>query len=145
MTIVRWPEMTVVQEIPVGEHPEGVAWLGQSSLLACCVYGSDEVVLIDAATGQLVRRIEVFDEPYGVVSSRDGQRLYVTLEHPGQVIVLDVATGEQLHSWPVGPHLRGLALTGALIGGALMLRRRNRWAVVLTVAEKGGLILFKNG
>ncbi len=112
VTIVRWPELTVVQEIPVGEHPEGVAWLGQSSLLACCVYGSDEVVLIDAATGQLVRRIEVVDEPYGVVSSRDGQRLYVTLEHPGQVIVLDVTTGEQLHSWSIGPHLRGLAITG---------------------------------
>lgn len=138
VTIVRWPEMTVVQEIPVGEHPEGVAWLGQSSLLACCVYGSDEVVLIDAATGQLVRRIEVFDEPYGVVCSRDGQRLYVTLEHPGQVIVLDVATGEQLHSWPVGPHLRGLAITA---DGKSLLVTEYLTARVLSVDTRDGQIL----
>jgi DNA-binding beta-propeller fold protein YncE len=110
VTIVRWPEMTVQHEIPVGHHPEGVAWLGQSAIVACCVYGDDEVVLIDTEAGKVLRRIPVFDEPYGIVSSSDGRRLYVTLEYPGQVICLDADTGKQLQQWDVGSLPRGLAI-----------------------------------
>lgn len=111
VTIVRWPEMTVQHEIPVGHHPEGVAWIGQSAILACCVYGDDEVVLIDTEAGQVLRRIPVFDEPYAVVSSSDGSRMYVTLEYPGQVICLDTETGRQSQQWDVGSMPRGLAIT----------------------------------
>lgn len=110
VTIVRWPEMTVQHEISVGHHPEGVAWLGQSAIVACCVYGNDEVVLIDTEAGQVLRRIPVFDEPYGIVSSSDGRRLYVTLEYPGQVICLDADTGKRLQQWDVGSLPRGLAI-----------------------------------
>lgn len=110
VTIVRWPEMTVQHEISVGHHPEGVAWLGQSAIVACCVYGDDEVVLIDTEAGQVLRRIPVFDEPYGIVSSSDGRWLYVTLEYPGQVICLDADTGKQLQQWDVGSLPRGLAI-----------------------------------
>ncbi|MEI7701092.1 MAG: di-heme oxidoredictase family protein [Planctomycetia bacterium] len=110
VTIVRWPEMTVQHEIPVGHHPEGVAWLGQSAIVACCVYGDDEVVLIDTEAGQVLKRIPVFDEPYGIVSSSDGGRLYVTLEYPGQVICLYADTGKRLQQWDVGSLPRGLAI-----------------------------------
>lgn len=111
VTIVRWPEMTVQHEIPVGHHPEGVAWLGQSAIVACCVYGDDEVVLIDTDAGKVLRRIQVFDEPYGIVSSSDGRQLYVTLEYPGQVLCLDADTGKQVQQWNVGSMPRGLAIT----------------------------------
>jgi hypothetical protein len=87
VTVVSWPELKKLHEIPVGLHPEGVAWIGTSSSIACCVYGSDEIVIIDADSGQITRRIAVFDEPYGVVSSADGKLLTVPSETPGLLAV----------------------------------------------------------
>ncbi len=112
VSIVSWPELKLLREIPVGHKPEGVAWLGKSRRLACCVYGDDEIVILNADTGAVESRISVFDEPYGVVSNADGTRLYATLEYPGQVVVLNPKSGEQLQQWNVGQMLRGICISG---------------------------------
>jgi DNA-binding beta-propeller fold protein YncE/mono/diheme cytochrome c family protein len=112
VTILAWPGLEVLHEIRVGSHPEGVAWIGKSSQLACCVYGDDKVVLIDAVSGKIRKAIEVFDEPYGVVSSSDGKVLFVTLEYPGQVIRINPESAVVEASWSAGRMPRGLALSG---------------------------------
>ena len=111
VTILSWPQLKVQHEIPVGSHPEGVAWIGSTHQLACCVYGDDSIAIVDADNGTIDRRIEVFDEPYGVVSTRDGSKLYATLEFPGQVMQLDPASGTVMATWNVGQRLRGLAIS----------------------------------
>jgi DNA-binding beta-propeller fold protein YncE len=111
VTIVSWPDLQVLHEIPVGLHPEGVAWLGSSQLLACCVYGDDEVAVIDAAVGKVLRRIPVFDEPYGVVSNTSGSRCYVTLEYPGKLLCINPASGSIEQEWAAGSMPRGIAIT----------------------------------
>ncbi|MFM7036970.1 MAG: hypothetical protein ACKO2L_04540 [Planctomycetaceae bacterium] len=111
VSIVSWPDLKVLHEIPVGLHPEGVAWLGTSQLLACCVYGDDNVVIMDAKEGKVVRRIEVFDEPYGIVSNHDGSRLFVTLEYPGKLLCINPSSGSVEHEWAAGAMPRGLAIT----------------------------------
>ncbi len=111
VTILNWPELTVLHEVIVGAHPEGVAWIGGTHKLACCVYAEDSVVLIDADSGKVESRIEVFDEPYGVVSSQDGKKLYVTLEFPGQVVEIDPIAGTVVASWPVGQMPRGISIS----------------------------------
>ncbi|MCA9050478.1 MAG: c-type cytochrome, partial [Planctomycetaceae bacterium] len=98
-------------ETEVGLHPEGTTFIGNTSQVACCVYGTDEVVILDANSGQVVRRIAVFDEPYGVVSSADGKYLYVTLEYPGQVVKISTENGRVEEEWNVGKMLRGIALS----------------------------------
>jgi DNA-binding beta-propeller fold protein YncE len=111
VSIVSWPDLKVLHEIPVGLHPEGVAWLGTSQLLACCVYGDDTVVVMDANDGKVLRQIEVFDEPYGIVSNRDGSRCYVTLEYPGKLLCINPSSGSVEHEWAAGAMPRGLAIT----------------------------------
>lgn len=111
VTIVSWPGLKVQHEISVGHHPEGVAWLGSTRQLACCVYGDDKVVLLDAETGKITKTIDVFDEPYGIVSSNDGKTLYVTLEYPGQVVAISPESGEVLSTWEAGRMPRGLAIS----------------------------------
>ncbi len=111
VTILSWPELKIQHEIPVGSHPEGVAWIGTSHKLACCIYGDDTIAILDAESGKIDRRIDVFDEPYGVVSSQDGSNLYVTLEFPGQVIQLDPASGIVTATWQVGQMPRGIAIS----------------------------------
>ena len=111
VTILSWPQMKVLHEIPIGSHPEGVAWIGTTHKLACCVYGDDTVVIIDADAGTIEHRIDVYDEPYGVVSTQDGSKLYVTLEFPGQVIQIDAIPGVVAATWQVGQMPRGIAIS----------------------------------
>ncbi len=111
VTVLSWPGLKVLHETPVGSHPEGVAWIGKSKQLACCIYGDDKVVIIDAESGKLVKSIDVFDEPYAVVSSNDGKELYVTLEYPGQLVRINPEAGTFDASWAIGNMPRGLALS----------------------------------
>ena len=73
----------VVHEISVGHKPEGVSFLGASHTLIATVYGDDQIVFLDADAGSVLRTVPVFDEPYGVVATRDGAKAYATLEYPG--------------------------------------------------------------
>ena len=98
-------------EVSVGRHPEGVSFVGGTHNVAVAVYGDDAVAVIDADKGKQTAWIEVDDEPYSVVSTPDGSRLYVTLDHPGQIVEIDPATLKVLRSIEAGPFARGLAVT----------------------------------
>ncbi|MFN9719817.1 MAG: hypothetical protein ACK58L_14045 [Planctomycetota bacterium] len=111
VTILKYPELEILHEVHAGSHPEGIAWIGNSALLACCVYGDDEVVIIDSSAGTIAATVNVFDEPYGVVSNSDGSKLFVTLEYPGQVIQIDTGTVTVTREWNAGSMLRGLAIS----------------------------------
>ncbi len=110
VTIVALPSLDVLHEVAVGHHPEGVTFVGNSHDLAVAVYGDDKIVGVDSATGTVTWTLDVFDEPYGVVSTSDGSRLFATLEYPGQVIAIDAGTHEISDTWDVGKMLRGICL-----------------------------------
>jgi cytochrome c peroxidase len=111
VTVLKYPGLDVLHEVKVGSHPEGVAWVGSSPMLACCVYGDDKIVLIDTDQATVIQSIDVFDEPYGVVSNSDGTVLFATLEYPGQVIQIDPGKASIQATWNVGKLLRGLAIS----------------------------------
>ncbi|MHC4879158.1 MAG: beta-propeller fold lactonase family protein [Planctomycetota bacterium] len=111
VTIVSLPDHQVLREVAVGRHPEGVSFVGQSHNVAVAVYDDDRVVVLDADSGSEVSRTDVFDEPYGIVSLRDGSRLFVTLEYPGQIVEIDPADGSIIRAIDAGKFPRGIALT----------------------------------
>lgn len=111
VTIVELPAMKKKFEIPVGHHPEGVTFIGDSHQLAVAVYGEDRISWIDADQGTVQGSLPVTDEPYGLISNPDGTRLWVTLEYPGEVISIDPVQRTILHSAVVGAFPRGLART----------------------------------
>lgn len=98
-------------EIVVGQHPEGTTFVGSSEVFACCVYADDKVVICDGRSGKILHQIDVFDEPYGIVSSSDGKFLFVTLEYPGRVVRIDTTRWVVDAEWQVGQMLRGIAMT----------------------------------
>ena len=111
VTVMQWPGLKKLAEIPVGLHPEGVAWIPGTHLLACCVYGDDRIDVIDSDQGKVVQQISVEDEPYGIVCSGDGRHLYATLEYPGHVVRIDTTTWSVDASWSAGVMPRGIAIT----------------------------------
>ncbi len=110
-TVVDLATRQKLHEIPLGYHPEGVTFLGDSKLCAACVYGDDKIVFFDAAAGKTLGEVDVFDEPYGIVSTSDGSRVFVCLEFPGRIVEIDAKSREVLREFPAGKFPRGLAIT----------------------------------
>ena len=98
--------------------PEGVAFLGDTHQLAVAVYFDDKVVFLDADRGDILGETPVFDEPYGIVSTAAGDKVFVTLSYPGQVVEIDTATRKVTRSIEAGSYPRGLAITADNAGNA---------------------------
>src|SRR5437588_1030417 len=65
VTVVDTKARKALFEVPVGDKPEGVTFIGDSSLAAVAVYREDLVVFLDTSTGKVVHKLPVADEPYG--------------------------------------------------------------------------------
>ena len=111
VSIVDLTLLTKTHEVPVGAFPEGVSFLGDSHQLAVAVYGDDAVALLDADSGEVIETIAVEDEPYAIVTSPNGDKLWVTLEYPGKLIEIDPQARTIVNAARVGSFVRGLALT----------------------------------
>ncbi len=111
VTVVDLGAHTKRSEVPVGANPEGVSFVGATYMVAVAVYGEDKIVYLDADTGRTGGQTELFDEPYGIVSDERGERLYVTLDYPGQLVEIDAATRKVSRQHNVGQFVRGIALS----------------------------------
>jgi YVTN family beta-propeller protein len=111
VTLVDTTTHQALNEIKVGEKPEGVTWIGAGPLAAVTIYREDKVVLVDTQLGRVVDQLAVACEPYGIVANRDGSRLWVTHEYPGSVTEIDVNQRKILSETKVGEFVRGLALS----------------------------------
>src|SRR5438552_12295054 len=74
VSIVDLASGKLLREIAVGKKLEGVSFLGASHSLAATAYADDKVVIVDADGGTILSTVSVLDEPYGVVSTRDGAK-----------------------------------------------------------------------
>ena len=55
--------------------------------------------------------MQVFDEPYGIVSNKSGQRLFVTLDYPGRVVEIDTDSKKVVREMDAGKFVRGIAMS----------------------------------
>jgi YVTN family beta-propeller protein len=110
VSVVDTAARKVLHEVPVGDKPEGVTWIGPGPLAAVTVYRDDQVAFVDTASGRVVERLAVADEPYGIVSTSGGRRAYVTHEYPGTVSEIDLQSRKVLRQMKAGNMVRGIAL-----------------------------------
>jgi DNA-binding beta-propeller fold protein YncE len=111
VSIVEIATGKVLREVAVGKKTEGATFLGASHSVAATAYADDVITIFDADSGTVQGTIPVFDEPYGIVSTRDGSKIYATLEYPGQVVEIDPAAGRITRALAAGEYLRGIALS----------------------------------
>lgn len=111
VTLIDAVKLQKLREIPVGDKPEGVTWIGAGPLAATTVYREDKIVIIDTAAGTVVHSIPVADEPYGIVADRAGKNAYVTHEYPGLVSEIDLARRAVVRTITAGPYVRGIAFS----------------------------------
>jgi YVTN family beta-propeller protein len=96
-------------EFPCGDHPEGVAWAGNSTTFLSTVYGDDCVHFYDVEKGHQFT-LPVSDEPYGIVTTKDGKFAYVSHDYPGTVSEIDLTLRKVTRTFAVGPGARGIAI-----------------------------------
>jgi len=117
LSVVDAVNHALLREIKVGEKPEGVAWIGKGPLALATVYRNDELVVVDTERGNVVHRLAVADEPYGVVTDSAGRRAWVTHEYPGLVsefVLSPLASGKPpslVRTIAIARFIRGLALS----------------------------------
>lgn len=96
--------------VAVGREPTRIARAGDRLLVT--LRGERGIaVLTDAGDGlEVERTIATGTEPYGIVASENGRRVYVALSTQGEVQELDGETFAVLRSWPITGEPRWLAL-----------------------------------
>jgi len=76
-------------------------------------YGSNDVSVLDTATGTVTATVPVGRNPYGVSVNSAGTRVYVSNSDQDSVSVLDTATNSVIASIPVGDLPLGVATNAA--------------------------------
>jgi YVTN family beta-propeller protein len=102
-----------VAEIAVGDQPESVAFDGRGRAFVTNFFDGSLSVL-DVASRAVLTTIPTGGAgPYGVASSPNGSRIYVTLAGSGEILVLDAATGVEVEriAPPGSPELRSIVVT----------------------------------
>ena len=85
----------VVNRIPVGKKPRGIALSPDGRRLYVTNSWSDTVSIIDTATLKLAGTLSTGSEPNGIVVDRSGRTLYVANRLSDAISVIDLATGKE--------------------------------------------------
>jgi DNA-binding beta-propeller fold protein YncE/mono/diheme cytochrome c family protein len=122
-------EFTEADEpVEVGLQPTRIARIGEDTMLVT-LRGERAFAVIDTsgATMSVTQKIATGAEPYGIVASEDGSRIYVAASREGVVQEFDGGTFDLLRSFEVDDEPRWLALhpngaslyVGSVFGGTI--------------------------
>jgi len=112
-SLVRVSDGKVLHELPVGDHPTGIALLpaGNEILIASHHSGQLQRLQVAGEQLQLLKTIELGYLPHSIVVSKDGNIAYVSLTAAAEVAVVDLRTNEVSQKISVGRWPRHLALS----------------------------------
>jgi YVTN family beta-propeller protein len=75
----------------------------------------NDLHVVDVATNQVIKRIEVGPEPHGIAASADGTKIFLTIENAkgkqGELVWFDPVTDTVTRRMTIGPHPNQLACT----------------------------------
>jgi YVTN family beta-propeller protein len=89
---------------PGVKRPDGCATSPDSKKLYVAAMDSKAVVVLSTATHQVLKQVEVGEEPRRILFSPDGRRIYVSCEGAEALTVLDAATDAVVDELKVGGH-----------------------------------------
>ncbi len=126
------PSLSVLAEVKVGRHPEGVALDGHGHAVVAN-RNSQDVSLVDLATGVELWSLSVGRQPQAVAVNPDTQIAAVTLTDENKVALVDLVHRTVLAKVAVGRHPAGVAIDPALNRAFVV----NRDSQTLSVIDLG--------
>jgi len=109
---VAWAARQGLQEVPVGEEPEGLALSPDGKTIYVANRWEDTVSIIDAATLKETDRLPVGDDPCGLCTDASGRALYVANCSSNDISIINLdrkteikrlAAGRQPYAMELGP------------------------------------------
>ena len=94
MSVVDVASGAVVQRVPVGREPEGVAVTPDGRWVLVTNESDDSVSIIDAGTLKIVKSVQVGKRPRDVAFTPDGRTAYVSGEFDASVYRMSVPQGD---------------------------------------------------
>ena len=101
---------------------------------------SDDVTVIQAESGTVLKTIAVGKRPRGVTASADGKRVYVSNSNSDSLSVIDAAALNVVNSFPAGKDPEGLTFNRE---GTLLYVVNENEAAVTVIDPAGGRIVKK--
>ncbi|HTH50662.1 MAG TPA: beta-propeller fold lactonase family protein [Pyrinomonadaceae bacterium] len=110
----------VVDRIQVSRRPRGIRISpdGKYAYVASSTpfqgkeeTGDNRIDVIDTASGKVVRKIDVGDDPEQLAISPDGSRMYVSNEESGTCTVVDIDSGEIIATLITGIEPEGVTIS----------------------------------
>jgi YVTN family beta-propeller protein len=113
VSLVRIADGKVLHELPVGDHPTGIALLPDACEVLVAAHHSGQLqrIAIAGDTLKLTKSIELGYLPHSIAVSKDGNTAYVSLTASAEVAVVDLRTNEVTQKIAVGRWPRHLALS----------------------------------
>jgi DNA-binding beta-propeller fold protein YncE len=98
-------------EMDLGGEPIRIAKVGKDELWVT-LRGERSVAILSTTSTlpELTTRLKVGAEPYGIVATEDGSRVYVAVSQQDEVLEIDASSREVLRTFAVGDDPRWLAL-----------------------------------
>jgi YVTN family beta-propeller protein len=91
------------------------AWAGPVSKLYVANSAGNDIHIIDTATNQVVKRVEVGPQPHGLVATANGKQIFLTIENTagdeGELLWFDPVTDTVTRRMKIGPRPNQLACT----------------------------------
>ncbi len=109
--VVEVQTSKVINTVPVGHVPRGIALSPDGHRLYVTNAWSDTVSVIDTASLQVVQTLTTGSEPSGVVSDSGSASLYVANRLSGDVSVIDLKSGQETKRLLAGRGASYLALS----------------------------------
>ncbi len=120
---------------PVYRSPQALAYAPDGRTLAVSDRTAGELVLMDAASLKVARRVALEGEPEGVAWHPDGSRVCVAECGAGTVAEVDPKAGKVTRRFAVGPRPVGLAIDATR--GLLVVANRGTDTVSLVALDTG--------
>ncbi len=92
LSVIDIDQNIIVQEVPTGAEPEGVAIGKDGKVVYVTSEVGDLVHEIDAVGGHVTRDVVVGTRPRRFAATPDGKQLWVTTELSGEVFIIDLDT-----------------------------------------------------
>ncbi len=111
ISVVDGEKLELVETIPVGNRPRGIALSPDGRHLYICASDDSTIQVLDTQARKVIHNLPSGPDPELLVVSPDGSTIYVANEDDNMVTVVDVATRSMVSEIPVGVEPEGMAVS----------------------------------
>ncbi len=126
--------LKLIKKISVGEGPDGIYFDPGSKRIFTCNHGSDDITVIDAASGEVAGTVKVDGGGEQMITGRDGL-LYVNIEDTNEVVAFDPKTLTIRQRFSIGTAKTPTGLAYDAKNNRLFIVCRSKSLVVMDAAH----------